>query len=156
MYVTVTGKGKLRVIQFSGSNLEHLYSQNHNFVISYTLKKSSEEFKKLVWEENEWSVKVNPDTGEIFSKEKIVSKELEFKVPISESQIAIECESKKRGRPKKYDKKTVLVNIYLTWSASRVAKYRSDRMRMIDRLKKNMTLTQFKITTKLNLSTNLE
>lgn len=122
----------------SGSNLEYLYSQNHDFVISYTLKKSSEEFKKLVWEEDGWKIKVNPDTGEIFSKEKIVSKELEFKVPIVESQIDLKCESKKRGRPKKYEKKTVLVNIHLTWSASRAAKDRSDRMRMLDRLKKKL------------------
>jgi transposase len=120
----------------SGSNLEYLYSQNHDFVISYTLKKSSQEFKKLVWDEDGWKIKIDSTTGEVLGKEKVVVQDLQIKIPISE--ISQSKDSKKRGRPRKYDKKSVPVKIHLTWSPQRAAKDASDRTRMLDRLKKKL------------------
>ena len=43
-----------------GSNLEYLCKAGHDFVISYMLKRSSKEFKQLVWDEAGWTQIVDP------------------------------------------------------------------------------------------------
>lgn len=122
----------------SGDNLEYLYSQGHDFVISYTLKRSSDKFKAMVWDEAGWSLTTNQETGEILTREKVVEEELQFKV-LLENKPEEEIESKKKkGRPKKYEIKTLPVKIHLTWSALRAAKDRGDRERMLERLRKKL------------------
>lgn len=121
----------------SGDNLGYLCTQGHDFVISYTLKKSTKTFKAMVWDESGWSSTVDTETGEILTREKVLEDELKFKVPLDtkdEDPNAI----KKKGRPRKYETKTVPVNIHLTWSAARAVKDRGDRERMLDRLRKKL------------------
>lgn len=119
----------------SGTNLEMLVNGGHDFVISYTLKRSSQDFKSLIWDEEGWELTYDSESGELISTSKIVGQMLEVKVPITQAE---EPEIKKRGRPKKYNVETIPVNIHLTWSAKRAAKDRSDRERMLERLRKRM------------------
>jgi transposase len=119
----------------SGTNLEMLVNGGHDFVISYTLKRSSQDFKSLIWDEEGWELTYDSESGELVSTSKIVGQMLEVKVPITQAE---EHEIKKRGRPKKYNIETIPVNIHLTWSAKRAAKDRSDRERMLERLRKRM------------------
>jgi transposase len=119
----------------SGSNLEYLCEDGHDFVISYTLKRSPDAFKELVWHEDGWQDQVNPETGEIFFQSKVVEQTLEVKVPLAPEDSRTE---KKRGRPKKYSKEKIPVKIHLTWSAKRAAKDRSDRERMLEKLRKRL------------------
>ncbi len=119
----------------SGKNLEYLYNGGHDFVISYTLKKSADAFKELVWNEEGWEETVDKETGEITFRSKIVKHNLEVKVPIDTNELIT---IKKRGRPKKYTTENIPVNIHLTWSAKRAKKDRSDRERILERLKKRL------------------
>lgn len=116
-----------------GANLEYLYNNGHDFVISYTLKRSSQEFKNMVWEEKGWTTTVDKETGEILTKAKVLKQDLKIKVP-----VAVEENQKKRGRPRKYDLKKVPVKVHLTWSSKRAAKDRADRERMLERLNKKL------------------
>lgn len=117
----------------SGSNLEYLCNGGHDFVISYTLKRSPESFKELVWSNEGWTDYTDRETGEVTSRSKIVEQVMVVKVPIEEDEV-----ERKRGRPKKYKDVNIPVKIHLTWSAKRAAKDRSDRERMIARLKKRL------------------
>ena len=48
-------KDKETVKQLTINAAEYLFAQGHDFVISYTLKRSAEDFKRLVWEESGWT-----------------------------------------------------------------------------------------------------
>lgn len=119
----------------SGSNLEYLCKGGHDFVISYTLKRSPDAFKDLVWKGDGWRDVIDPDTGKTTFRSKVVEQSLEVKVPIVHDETTTE---KKRGRPKKYTNENIPVKIHLTWSAKRAAKDRSDRERMLERLRKRL------------------
>jgi transposase len=119
----------------SGSNLEYLWEGGHDFVISYTLKRSPDSLKQLVWQGDGWQDKVDTKTGEIIFRSKIIEQTLEVKVPIDSEEPST---AKKRGRPKKYNYEKIPVKIHLTWSAKRAKKDRSDRERMLERLRKRL------------------
>jgi transposase len=119
----------------SGSNLEYLCEGGHDFVISYTLKRSPDAFKELVWGVDGWQDTVDRETGEISFRSKTIEQALEVKVPVHPEANPTE---KKRGRPKKYNIEKIPVKIHLTWSAKRAAKDRSDRERMLERLRKRL------------------
>jgi transposase len=119
----------------SGSNLEYLWEGGHDFVISYTLKRSPDSLKELVWQGDGWQNKVDNQTGKINFRSKIIEQTLEVKVPIDSAETSA---TKKRGRPKKYNYEKIPVKIHLTWSAKRAQKDRSDRERMLERLKKRL------------------
>lgn len=119
----------------SGSNLEYLCKGGHDFVISYTLKRSPNAFKELIWQCNGWQDTADSETGEITFRRKIVEQVLDVKVPITPEESGV---SKKRGRPKKYNLEQIPVRIHLTWSAKRAAKDRSDRERILERLRKRL------------------
>lgn len=119
----------------SGSNLEYLWEAGHDFVISYTLKRSPNTFKELVWQRDGWQNTVDSETGEITFKTKVIEQALEVKVPISPEEVST---PKKRGRPKKYKSESIPVNIHMTWSAKRAEKDRLDRERVLERLRKRL------------------
>ncbi|MDP3486665.1 MAG: IS1634 family transposase [Bacillota bacterium] len=118
----------------SGSNLTYLCSETHDFVISYTLKRSPEAFKALVWDDEGWHNSVD-NTGETISRSKVIRQQLDVKIPINQRELP---KVKKRGRPPKYRTEQIPVNIHLTWSAKRAAKDRGDRERMLERLAKRL------------------
>ena len=119
----------------SGSNLEFLCKGGHDFVISYTLKRSPDTFKELVWQEDGWQDVMDTKTGEVVFRSKVVEQALEVKVPVKNEESS---EPPRRGRPRKYTKEQIPVKIHLTWSAKRASKDRSDRERMLERLKKRL------------------
>ena len=119
----------------SESNLEFLCEGGHDFVISYTLKRSPDTFKELVWQEDGWQDVMDAKTGEVVFRSKVVDQALEVKVPVKHEESS---EPPRRGRPRKYTKEQIPVKIHLTWSAKRAAKDRSDRERMLERLKKRL------------------
>lgn len=120
----------------SGSNLEYLYNSGHDFVISYTLKKSPQEFKELVFNDTDWNVVTDKKTGDVISKSKVNERYLEVQVPI-DSSVNNEAPIK-RGRPRKYEIIRVPVNIHTTWTKERAAKDRSDRERLLVKLGKRL------------------
>lgn len=119
----------------SGSNLEYLCGEGHDFVISYTLKRSPEAFKELVWDEEGWVDRIDPDAGEVSFRSKVIQQTLDVKVPIDQGTAVTE---KKRGRPRKHEIESIPVNIHLTWSSKRAAKDRVDRERMLEKLRKRL------------------
>lgn len=119
----------------SGSNLNYLIEHKHDFVISYTLKRSTASFKAMVWSADKWKIVVDDETGELISKSKVIDHQLDVKVPLDPNQVDT---VKKRGRPRKYETKTHTVKIHLTWSAKRAAKDRKDRERILERLRQRL------------------
>jgi len=119
----------------SGNNLTYLCGQGHDFVISYTLKRSPEAFKELVWNDECWQSTVDKESGEVISRHKVVRQQLQSKVPLTPEELS---PVKKRGRPPKYRTEEIPVNIHLVWSAKRAAKDRADRERVLERLEKRL------------------
>lgn len=119
----------------NGSNLAFLCEGGHNFVISYTLERSPDTFKELVWQDHGWLDVHNAETGEVAFRSKVIEQALEIKVTAKNEERS---EPPKRGRPKKYNSERIPVKIHLTWSAKRASKDRSDRERMLERLKKRL------------------
>ncbi len=120
----------------SGANLAFLCSKEHDFVISYTLKRSPQSFRELIWDGDNWTDSVDSETGEVTFRSKTIRQNLDVKVPLSSEEL--ENRLRKPGRPKKYEIQEVPVHIHLTWSAKRAAKDRKDRERMLERLRKNL------------------
>lgn len=118
-----------------GENLEFLCREGHDFVISYTLKRSSQELKAMALDLDGWSVTTDEKSGEMLGKSKILEQVLKVKVPKAEEESIV---AKKRGRPRKYDLVEIPVKIHLTWTAKRATKDKADRDRMIDKLKKRL------------------
>ena len=119
-----------------GDNLVYLNQNGYDFVISYTLKRSPEAFKELIWQDDGWKDTLDKQSGEVVYREKVVEQELAVKVPIV--QQTEPSEKKKRGRPRKYTIVKIPVKIHLTWTAKRAAKDRADRERIVERLKKRL------------------
>ena len=120
-----------------GENLVYLAGEGHDFVISYTLKRSPEAFKALVFEQENWQETLDKEQKKIIYREKVVAQTIEVKVPIKAENLQ-DGKKKGRGRPRKYEKVALPVKVHLTWSAKRAEKDRSDRERMLMRLKKRL------------------
>lgn len=119
-----------------GDNLVYLDKSGYDFVISYTLKRSPNAFKELIFQEDGWKDTFHKETGEIIHKEKVIEQEMKVKIPlVKQKEIKFH---KKRGRPMKYTSLSIPVNIHLTWSSKRAMKDRLDRERIVERLKKRL------------------
>jgi transposase len=118
-----------------GGNLEFLCREGHDFVISYTLKRSSDELKAMALDPDGWSPTVDKKSAEPLGKSKILEQVLKVKIPKAEEET---IGLNKRGRPRKYDFVEIPVKIHLTWTAKRAGKDKADRERMIDKLKKRL------------------
>lgn len=119
-----------------GNNLEYLCGEGHDFVISYTLKKSPLEFKNMVLDESGWTNLFDKDTGGLTYKYKVFDHDLQVKIPAGQDPQS--AEERKKGRPRKYEIKSIPVKIHLTWSAKRAAKDCYDRDKIIEKLKKRL------------------
>lgn len=120
-----------------GENLVYLDKSGYHFVISYTLKRSTDVFKELVFQTDGWQTTWDDMHKEIVYRKKTVRQILKVKVPISQDSIKMTTK-KKRGRPRKYELVELPVNVHLTWSAKRALKDKADRERILDRLKKKL------------------
>lgn len=122
-----------------GENLDFLKGNNHHFVIGYTLKRSKQEFKDLVFDDTDWAMEtVDEDTGEVVYRSKVIEQVLKVKVLLTEDELAEEAKMKKRGRKRKYKEKEIKGYTHLTWSAKRAAKDALDRERILERLRKKL------------------
>ena len=121
-----------------GENLAYLTGKGHDFVISYTLKRSPDAFKELVLQNNGWQETRDEEHKTVIYREKVVTQTLAVKVPLSQQAIDNQSTVKKRGRPRKSEVIELPVNIHLTWSAKRAEKDRADRERMLERLRKRL------------------
>jgi transposase len=120
-----------------GENLAYLVTGGHDFVISYTLKRSPDAFKELVLQADGWRDTWDEEHRQVICRGKVVTQVLTVKVPVS-TQTEQSAPMKRRGRPRKYESMEIPVKIHLTWSAKRAEKDRADRERMLDRLKKRL------------------
>lgn len=120
----------------SGDNLAFLVREGHDFVISYTLKRASQQLKVLALDSSGWtSTSPDPEADGRLSRFKVLEETLQVKVP---AMPASSEEKRKRGRPKQYDMLEIPVKIHLTWTAKRAAKDKADRDRMLERLRKRL------------------
>ncbi len=123
-----------------GENLVYLDKSGYDFVISYTLKRSTDAFKELVFQADGWQDTWDDQHKEVVYRGKTVRQVLKVKIPISQETIQAAGE-KKRGRPRKYEVVEIPVKIHLTWSAKRAHKDKADRERILERLKKRLGKT---------------
>jgi hypothetical protein len=77
-----------------GENLVYLDRSGYDFVISYTLKRSADAFKELVFQADGWQDTWDDKHKEVVYREKIVRQALKVKVPIS--QEATQAAGKKK------------------------------------------------------------
>jgi transposase len=119
-------------------NIVYLQKEGHHFVIGYTLKRSPEDMKALVFTDpGSWVVEqADRQTGEVLYKSRTVIQSLGVKVLLSEDEKP--RTQGKRGRPIKYKTIEIPVSVHLTWSRKRALKDAADRQRVIDRLKKKL------------------
>ena len=124
----------------SGDNLIYLSDKGHHFVISYTLKKSSEDIKKIALDNTNWQEKrlvAGTDTIEY------AAKRLPYKVTARVNMTAeeIEAEKKRRtenkvkGRCPSYKQVEVDAYIHVTYDLHRAKKDFHDRSLQIEKLK---------------------
>jgi transposase len=119
-------------------NLVYLQEEGHHFVIAYTLKRSSEDMKSLVFTDAySWTIEqTDRETGDVLYKTKTVIQPLEVKVLLSDDEGP--RTPGKRGRPRKYKTVEIPVKVHLTWSRKRALKDAGDRQRILDRLEKKL------------------
>lgn len=113
-------------------NLAYLVDQNHDFVISYTLKKAPQFLKNMALDHKGWEITKMDDQGEILSKQKVINHQLTVKVELSEKEKA--SLPPRRGRPKKYKEIEIPVRIHITWNAKRAHKDREDRKKVLKKV----------------------
>ena len=160
------GIGEITVVADRGMNsnrnLSMLSDQGHHFVISYTLKKSKEEFKKLcVEDEHPWEVEnYDNQTGELTYASKVIDMTCDAKLPISEEEREVlkkqRQAEKKRGACPKYRTVQIPAKVHVTYSLKRKRKDENDRQRAIDKLQKRIDAGQVKASLRYGCNQYLE
>lgn len=116
----------------SKANLTHLVQEDHDFIISYTLKRAPDEIKALALAQTEWDKIQVDEQGEIVYKSKIIDYLLVEKVDLTEAERA--ALPIKRGRPRKYKDVSIPTKIHITWTKKRAEKDRKDRERVLKKV----------------------
>lgn len=123
---------------YSDHDLSYFYCLAEDFIISYTLIRSSEKFKAMVMDDRQWASVYAEKTGKILSREKVVEEELSFKLGIDKKEEERTGDEEKKDHSKEYQSRTLPVKIHLTWTAARAAKDRAGREKMLESLKEGM------------------
>ena len=160
------GIGEITVVADRGMNsnrnLTMLSDQGHHFVISYTLKKSKDEFRKLcIGEEHPWEVEqYDTTTGELSYASKVLDITCEAKVLLSEEERdALKAQrkaEKKRGSCPKYRIVQIPAKVHVTYSLKRKNKDKNDRERALDKLQKRIDAGQVKASLRYGCNQYLE
>jgi len=125
----------------SNDNLLFLHGSGYHFVVSYTLKRSKQEFRDAVFnDETPWAVEqYDGKTGQLTYASKILKQMVEAKVELTAEEVEVlkvqRKLEKKRGRCPKYKKEKIEANVHVTYSMKRADKDAGDRNRMLVRLK---------------------
>lgn len=113
-------------------NLELLMDAGHDFVIGYTLKKSSAELQAVALQEKGWHVTEADEHGEVLFMEKTLDHTLKVKVRLTEDERAALPE--KRGRKPLYKTVEHPVRLHLSWSRDRAERDRLERERVVEKV----------------------
>ena len=125
----------------ANDNLLFLQGGGYHFVVSYTLKRSKQEFKDAVLNDGTpWEVEhFDAKTGQLAYASKVLRQTVEAKVELTAEEVEMlkiqRKLEKKRGRCPKYRKEKIEANVHVTYSMKRADKDAGDRNRMIERLK---------------------
>lgn len=128
----------------SNGNLVFLSEEGHHFVISYTLKKSKTEFRKLcVTDEHPWqTTQYDKTTGELVYASKVLDTTCEAKILLTEEEREELRRQRKaegrRGACPKYRTKEIPAKVHVTYSKKRKDKDESDRLRALEKLQKRI------------------
>ncbi len=127
----------------SGENLVFLTNKNHHFLISYTLKKATNEIKEQCLK-GDWNyIEENKETGEITFASKILDTKVKAKIPYTEEELAVLKEErkkeKKKGRLPKYKTVEVEAKLHVTYDSKRAKKDAEDRERQIEKILKRVS-----------------
>ncbi len=139
------GFEKITVIADRGmnckENLVFLTSNDQHFLISYTLKKASDEIKKKCLE-GEWQEIITDKDGEIIYATKVLDTTVKAKIELTEEErekLKAERKAQKiKGRAPKYKTVTVNAKLHVSYSAKRAAKDAADRERAVAKAKKKI------------------
>jgi transposase len=144
------GLGEITVVADRGmnakDNLLFLTGGGYHFVVSYTLKRSKEEFRRAVLgDQSPWTVEEHDKkTGELLHASKVLRQNQRAKVKLSEEELARireeRIKAKKRGRLPKYKEVAIETHVHVTYSKKRADKDAGDRLRIIARLEKKLEL----------------
>ena len=125
----------------SKENLVFLSSSDQHFLISYTLKKASEEIKEQSLS-NDWQDIVTNSDGEIISASKVLDTVVKAKVALTEKEIEAIKEEKKvkkeKGRVPKYKTIEVKAKLHVSYNLKRAEKDAYDRERAIAKARKKL------------------
>lgn len=125
----------------SKENLVFLTSNDQHFLISYTLKKASDELKKKCLE-GDWQEIKTDENGEIIYATKVLDTTIEAKIELTEEERKkVEEErkaQKKKGRAPKYKTVTINAKLHVSYSAKRAAKDAHDRERAVEKVRKKI------------------
>lgn len=125
----------------ANDNLLYLHGGGYHFVISYTLKRSKQEFKDAVFgDETPWAVEqYDIKTGQLSYASKVLKQKVIAKVELTAEEVeALKVQrklDKKRGRCPKYKQVEIEANVHVTYSMKRADKDLGDRNRMLERLR---------------------
>ncbi|MDY0289199.1 MAG: IS1634 family transposase [Sphaerochaeta sp.] len=125
----------------ANDNLLFLHGGGYHFVISYTLKRSKQEFKDAVFgDETPWAVEqYDIKNGQLSYASKVLRQKVTAKVELTTEEVeALKVQrklEKKRGRCPKYRHVEIEANVHVTYSMKRADKDLGDRNRMLERLK---------------------
>jgi len=128
----------------SNDNLLFLHGNGYHFVISYTLKRSKDEFKQAVLGDGTpWETETfDSETGELAYASKVIRQRVKAKVKLTAEELAAieeeRKENKRRGRMPVYREEEIDANVHVTYSLKRANKDAADRQRMLERLKKKL------------------
>lgn len=125
----------------SKENLVFLTSNDQHFLISYTLKKASEEIKAECLKGDWQEVKTN-DKGEIIYATKVLDTTVSAKIELTEEERKVleaeRKEQKKKGKTPKYKTVTINAKLHVSYSAKRAEKDYHDRERAVEKAKKKL------------------
>ena len=128
----------------ANDNLLFLHGNGYHFVISYTLKRSKQEFKDAVFnDETPWAVeKYDDKSGQLYYASKVLKQSVCAKVELTpEEVVALKAQrklEKRRGRCPKYKQEKIDAYVHVTYSLKRANKDLGDRNRMLVRLKSKL------------------
>ncbi len=127
----------------SGDNLVFLTDRNHHFLISYTLKKASEELKSQCLK-GDWDyTEEDKETGTLKFASKILDTKVKAKIPYTEKELEElkekRKEEKKKGRLPKYKTVEIEAKLHVTYDSKRAKKDAEDRERQIEKLIKRVS-----------------
>jgi len=130
----------------SGSNLVFVSGNGNHFIISYTLKKASDDFKSKCLA-GDWDTEIKDKDGILEYASKTIKTTIKAKIAMTEEEIAKEKEYKKenkvRGKCRKYKEEEVSCIIHVTFNRKRAEKDASDRQRAVNKLKEGLEKSGF-------------